>query len=221
MPSRSTTFPDGKSRVVNFCEQPACSVRLCAAVRAVAETVCPERSKAESKGRQARPEGASTSSASLFTLSMNGFVGRDRSQHGFVLASAIFLLVIMAALAAFMVQVTVASQTASAQDIQGARAYQAARIGIEAGLYAVHVTGNCPVVSQTQTNIPGLAGFTVTWACTSYPFTESAVDKTIWQITSTACTTSGAGCPSATAAEVAGPDYVERQLVVVTEKVNE
>lgn len=132
-----------------------------------------------------------------------------------MLASAIFLLVIMAALAAFIVQVSVASQTASAQDIQGARAMQAARLGIEAGLYAVQINGNCP--GGTLTSIPGLNGFTVTWACNGPTnFTENADNKTIWQITSTACST--AVCPSTTTAELQSADYVERQLVVVTER---
>jgi MSHA biogenesis protein MshP len=141
---------------------------------------------------------------------------RHLAGRGFVLASAIFLLVIMASLAAVVVMVSAASQTTSAQDIQGARAYQAARLGIEAGLYAVHFNGSCP--GGTLTGIPGLTGFTVTWACSSSTFKESAVDHPIYQITSTACTTAGSSCPSATANEVAGTDYVERQLVVVTEK---
>lgn len=136
-----------------------------------------------------------------------------------MLASAIFLLVIMASLAAVMMMVSTASQTTSAQDIQGARAYQAAKAGIQAGLYAVQIDGNCPVSTQTMINIPGLNGFTVTWACVSSPtFKDSQEDHTIYQITSTACTTAGSSCPSATANEVAGTDYVERQLVVVTEK---
>lgn len=139
-----------------------------------------------------------------------------RAGRGFVLASAIFLLVIMASLAAIVVMVSTASQTTSAQDIQGARAYQAAKAGIQAGLYAVQVNGTCP--GGTLTGIPGLTGFTVTWTCSSSTFTESAVGHTIYQITSTACTTTGSSCPSATATEVAGTDYVERQLVAVTEK---
>jgi MSHA biogenesis protein MshP len=142
-------------------------------------------------------------------------------QCGFVLASAIFLLVIMAALAAFMVQVTIASQTSSGQDVQGARAYQAARLGIEAGLYAVQVNGNCP--GGTLSGVAGLNGFKVTWACAlpnpPLPFTESGVNnRRIWQITSTACTTAGATCPSSTDAEMQSADYTERQLVVVTER---
>lgn len=139
-----------------------------------------------------------------------------RAERGFVLASAVFLLVIMAAMGAFILVVTTSSQITGAQDIQGARAYQAARSGVEAGLYAVHVSGSC--AGGTITSIPGLTGLTVTWTCSAYSFTESAVSHVVYQITSTACSTSGSSCPSSTATEVAGTDYVERQLVVVTEK---
>lgn len=150
-------------------------------------------------------------------LDVGGVQHGNRLQRGFVLASAVFLLVVMAALAAFIVQVSVASNTAGAQDIQGARAYQAARVGLEAGLFSVRDSGACPATT-TLSNIPGLNGFKVTWTCAANAFVESTVSKTIWQITATACTTSGAQCPSATVAEVQSADYVERQLTVVTEK---
>ena len=126
-------------------------------------------------------------------------------ERGFVLPTAIFLLVVMAALGAFMVQLTSASHAASAQDVQGARALQAARLGIEAGIYAVQRNGNCP--GATMNNIPGLNGFTVVWACSPTSFNENGVDKTLWQITSTA--SYGA---------VTSADYVERQLMATTEK---
>lgn len=138
-------------------------------------------------------------------------------QRGFVLASAIFLLVIMAALGAFIVQVTTASHTASALDVQGARAYQAARVGIEAGLFLVQRNGNCPALTNLG-GIQGLNGFRVTWTCEANQFVENNVNKTIWQITSTACTTSGTQCPSANPLELQGTDYVERQLMVITER---
>lgn len=125
-------------------------------------------------------------------------------ERGFVLPTAIFLLVVMAALGAFMVQLTSASHAASAQDVQGARALQAARLGIEAGVYAVQINGNCP--GATMTGIPGLNGFTVVWGCTATSFTENGTGKTLWQITSTA--SYGA---------VADPDYIERVLVATTE----
>ncbi len=130
-----------------------------------------------------------------------------QGQGGFVLASAIFLLVIMAALGVFIVQVSVGSHTTSALDVQGARAYQAARLGVEAGLFSVRVGNNCPATATTINNIPGLNGFTVVWNCAATPFVEPDGNRTIWQITSTA--SYGA---------LASPDYVERQLVVVTER---
>lgn len=126
-------------------------------------------------------------------------------ERGFVLPTAIFLLVVMAALGAFMVQLTSASHAASAQDVQGARALQAARLGIEAGIYAVQRNGNCP--GATMTSIPGLNGFTVVWACSSTNFVENGTSKTLWQITSTA-----------SYGTVASADYVERQLMATTEK---
>lgn len=134
---------------------------------------------------------------------------------GFVLPTAIFLLVVMAGLAAFLVQISVASQVGAAQDLQGARAYQVARTGIEAGLYSLSL-GTCN--TMTMGGVTGFSGFKVTWACSGTNFNEGGVARTIYQITSTACITTGASCPSSTAAEIASPDYVERQLVVTTEK---
>ena len=141
---------------------------------------------------------------------------RRTASQGFVLPAAIFLLVVMATLSAFLVQVTAASNIDSAADIQGARAYQAARLGIETGLYAVQVSGTCS--GGTLSGVGGLTGFKVTWACSSTAFTEAGTARTIYQITSTACSTSGGSCPSATVSEMQSSDYVERQLVVVTER---
>ncbi|MDQ7990766.1 MAG: hypothetical protein REI09_14120 [Candidatus Dactylopiibacterium sp.] len=137
-----------------------------------------------------------------------------RIPRGFVLPAAIFLIVVMAALGAFMVRISTASNRASAQDVQGARALQAARAGIEAGLYAVRVNGNCP--GGTLAGLPGLTGFRVVWSCTSSPFTDAGVARTLWRIESTACYTAG-NCPAG-GAEIADGDYTERQLVVVTER---
>lgn len=141
-------------------------------------------------------------------------------ERGFVLPTAIFLLVVMAALGAFMVQLTSASQTASALDVQGARAVQAARVGIEAGLYSVHRQNlnPCPAGPNNIAAIPGLNGFLVSWTCASLALSENGVNRTVYTITSTACSPAGLACPSANAAAMQSNDYVERQLVVVTER---
>ena len=127
-----------------------------------------------------------------------------KREQGFVLPTAIFLLVVMATLAAVMVRISVAGQTMAVQDVQNVRALQAARVGIEAGLYAVHRNNNCP--GGTLSNLTGLNGFSVSWSCTQTAFTENGVSKQLWQITSTA-----------TYGSSSDADFFERQLIATTE----
>ena len=132
------------------------------------------------------------------------------AESGFVLPTAIFLLVILAALATFMVALSRTSHISSALDIQGSRAYQAARAGIEWAAWKVvdpqtlpaTSTTPCPASPTTLTPLAGtLAAFTVVVTCTRTPATDGADAVAIYQITSTA--TSG----------VAGEiDYVARQI---------
>lgn len=58
----------------------------------------------------------------------------SRPQQGFAAIAAIFLVVILAALGAFMLTFSNTQQLASAQDLQGSRAYWAARAGLEWGI---------------------------------------------------------------------------------------
>ena len=50
-------------------------------------------------------------------------------QQGFAAIAAVFLVVVLAALGAFMVTFSNTQQLTSAQDVQGSRAYWAARGG--------------------------------------------------------------------------------------------
>lgn len=123
------------------------------------------------------------------------------TQRGFSIVSAIFLLVVLAALGAFMVTFSSVQHISSALDVQGARAYHAARAGIEWGSYQVLRGAFCPA----PTNVPlagNLAGFVVTVQCTQYgPFVEGAGTVNIYVIVSEA----HQGTPGSSA-------YVERQL---------
>ena len=65
--------------------------------------------------------------------------GRCVRQQGVSLISAIFMLLLFAALAAYMVSLTNTANVTSAQDINGVRAYQAAQAGLEWGAYQVLV----------------------------------------------------------------------------------
>lgn len=131
-----------------------------------------------------------------------------RAESGFVLPAAIFLLVILGALGAYMTSLSRTSHISSALDIQGGRAYQAARAGIEWGAWQVvdpHALQPSPTpcpVSPTTLSLGGtLAAFTVNVSCTRTLATDGADSVAIYQITSTA--TSGVAGES---------DYVERQI---------
>ena len=62
---------------------------------------------------------------------------RLRFQSGFAAIAAIIVLTVLAAMGAYMMSFSNAQQLGSAQDIQGTRAYWAARAGLEWALGAV------------------------------------------------------------------------------------
>ena len=135
-----------------------------------------------------------------------------QSSKGFSLVSAIFLLVVIAALSTFAVTLSTTQQQSAALDVMGARAYQAARAGIEWGAYqvlpasaAAFATACRPgPTTQTVTPLPNtLAGFTVNVGCSATSHVEGVPTLWVYSLTSTA-----------TQGTVATPDYVERQMTV-------
>lgn len=149
--------------------------------------------------------------------------------RGFSILSALFLLVVLSALGAVLVTVSTTQHTSSALDVEGVRAYQAARAGLEWGLYVVAkqqapkpadeegtaATGKqtaCPFT--TESFVPaasGLAQFTVTVECTRY----AHEDVSIFLIRATGCNQLSAGgqCPG----KGQSTYYVERQLQATIE----
>lgn len=140
-----------------------------------------------------------------------------RLSAGIGLVTAIFLLVVLAGLGVAIVSVVTSQQAASAQDQQGARAYQAARAGLEWALL-VRLRGAelVPVVSMACPTAAGagytfalppntsLSSFSVTVTCT-----DPAANGGHYQLVSTACNEPGAtGCPNA----VKSADYTQRVL---------
>ena len=115
-------------------------------------------------------------------------------QRGFAAIAAIFLVVVLAALGAFMVTFSNTQQLTSAQDIQGSRAYWAARAGLEWGIGSVAANAGippaCPASPTTlATTFDG--GFTVTVTCSRSDYTEATQTKSIYQITATAVASTG------------------------------
>jgi MSHA biogenesis protein MshP len=127
-------------------------------------------------------------------------------QYGFSLISAIFLLVVIAALGTFAVTISTTQQQSAALDVLGARAYQASRAGIEWGAYQVLQNGGCPAASQVLAAMPNtLANFRVQVDCLSTPVSEASATVTLYQLTSTA-------------SQGTTPNYVERQMSVTIAK---
>jgi MSHA biogenesis protein MshP len=163
--------------------------------------------------------------------------------RGFAIVSAIFILVVLAALGAFIVNISTTQQIGSALDVQGVRAYQAARAGIEWGLFRVlQDTGfaaNLPAQTTNQltaassctsvdpvnptiasfgfAGVDTLSGFTVTVACfASHDGTN--LGPWTYKLTTTACSQPVTGWTATTTAcpNTANPGslYVERRLEV-------
>lgn len=128
----------------------------------------------------------------------------QNNQQGFSLISAIFLLVVISALAAFSVSLFTIQQRSAALDVLGERAYQAARAGIEWGAYQTLQNNSCPA-STTLAALPNtLADFNVTVACTLTTAVEAGVTVTMYQVISTA-----------TQGTQGTPNYLERQMQVM------
>jgi len=131
-------------------------------------------------------------------------------QRGFSIITAIFLIVVLAALGAFAVSMFRVQQTSAALDELGSRAYQAAQAGIEWGAWQVlRGPGTCAAATGNLALPGSLSGFTATVTCASTSHTEAGNPVTIYLLTATACNQPAAGaCPNPTP----GPDYVERQV---------
>lgn len=143
-----------------------------------------------------------------------------RPAQGFLVIAAVFLLVVLAGLVAYLTTVSTTSQAASAADFNSARAYQAARAGIEWGAYQVlrnpggTFKTNCDSAPEKFNLTFGstLAAYTATVRCTSATLTEGGSPVKIYSIASNSCNEPAAGdCPNT--ATTSGT-YVERQVTL-------
>lgn len=114
-------------------------------------------------------------------------------QEGFTLVAAIFLMVVLAAVSAYIVRVGALQAGVPTAALQSARAWQAARAGLEWGLAQTGGLAVCPSPALADTAITftdaGLAGFrvTVTFACSDHeegvaPVTGAPVPVAVFTI---------------------------------------
>jgi MSHA biogenesis protein MshP len=133
---------------------------------------------------------------------MNRFQPSPRREAGVGIVTAIFLLVVLAGLGVAMVGVYTAQQASSNLDLLGARAYQAARAGLEWGIFRARQD---PPVCEGRNSFPmpsgtSLTGFTVVVNC-NRPINQAGLTRYV--ITATACNMPDAqgDCPAVNNAE--------------------
>ena len=116
------------------------------------------------------------------------------NQAGFTLVQAIFVLVVLGLLGGVMVRMISVQSSTSVFALQGARAYQAARSGLEWGALRARTGNSC------NGNMM-LDGFTVTVTCANAVFVEATTSTTVYQIASVA-----------EFGSYGTPDYVSRRV---------
>lgn len=95
-----------------------------------------------------------------------------RAQTGFTLITAIFLLVVVAALVIYITNFRVVQQTTLLYGVQGARANQAARSGIEWGIHQSIVNDSC--VASSNITHAAFTGFGIEVECSRSTHFEGA-----------------------------------------------
>lgn len=121
-------------------------------------------------------------------------------QGGFALVAAIFLVVVLALLGIFLVRVSgVQNQTVNVA-LLGARAFEAARTGIEWGAFQALNAASCTTTTLNLTE-GGLNGFDVDVTCTSSTHSETGDTYDIYLIEAVASD-----------GTYGTPDYVSRRM---------
>jgi MSHA biogenesis protein MshP len=143
---------------------------------------------------------------------------RRRQVQGLGAIAAILVLVSLAALAAAVIRLSTAQQIGSVQELGAARATQAARAGLQWGLYQAFKGSwaTCSGASQTL-DLSADYGMRVTVSCNSSPYNEGESAPgtpqavRVFTIEAVACNSTGS-CPDNTRAT--GPAYVERRVQI-------
>lgn len=131
--------------------------------------------------------------------------------------TAIFLMVILAALGAFIARVNLMQSSSSALDVLGSGAYRAARAGLEWGAYNSLRNTTCAATTTLTFTGGSLSPFTVTVTCSATATDELGVVGSIDQITSTACNEPAAGpvCPNPAPTS---STYTDRRITITVNR---
>jgi MSHA biogenesis protein MshP len=149
-----------------------------------------------------------------------------RASRGFAAPLAVFIIVLGAALAGGLAMLSGTQQGGIALDMQGVRAYQTARAGLEWSVHHVLRTAglDCAGIQNPDTLNQGttfsagggLADFSVTVRCTESSHTEGSATIVMYELTANACNlprtdVAPIRCPNP---NPGSPTYAERELRV-------
>lgn len=143
-----------------------------------------------------------------------------RADSGFAFVAAVFLLVILAAMAAFVLRLAATASAASALSVQGTRAYEAARAGVEWSGYRLRdpngtffpgptALPDCFASPYALALAGDLAAFSLQLACERFPatgsvpgFHEEGDKRSVYFVVTATASSGSAG----------NAEYVERRL---------
>jgi MSHA biogenesis protein MshP len=114
----------------------------------------------------------------------------DRRMSGFALIPALFLIVVLGALALVAIRVGTGQQQTVTMSLQQARALSAAQTGIEWGAYQAialgGVGGSCVASTTLTLTEAALKGFSVIVTCAAVTFSTGAATNTSYVLNSAA-----------------------------------
>jgi len=104
-------------------------------------------------------------------------------QKGITLVGAIFVLIIVALLGQYLINITGVQRQTSILALQSARAYQAANAGIEWAIFNIINGSNCVDINNTAVTT-NISNFTTTVLCNTVgTYNEDGTVVAIFQIT--------------------------------------
>ncbi|MHB1543812.1 MAG: hypothetical protein ACYCVU_04400 [Gammaproteobacteria bacterium] len=127
---------------------------------------------------------------------------KSRTMSGFSILIALFIIVVLGALALIVVEITGAGQSTPILALREASALAAAESGIQWGAHAALTNHTCPPTTTIHLTPPGLTGFSVTVTCSSTPHTEGGATFNVYAIQADA----SSGTFGVT------PDFVQRKI---------
>lgn len=122
---------------------------------------------------------------------------------GFTLVAAVFILIILGLLSAFIIGISATTRTTATSAIAGANSYFAAYSGLEWGINRTLALVSCPSTTNLSLTQGSLSGYTVNVSCTQESFTENPLTITIHTLTS-----------KATTGTIGSKDYSSREMKI-------